>query len=773
MLPSFAYRAGVRPQRAQYPGQVSSPFEALPSSLSSLSECLQTVTEALAAARTQDEVLGVVLQPALEALGAGAAAVLLVTEGDDRLMIAATQGHAEDAQTFWQDAQGPAGDALKRCEPLFFEQEGDLVRAYPELEARPGGLAVATAVLPMFLDEQPVGAIVLDFREPHHFTTEEQRFLRILAAQCALSLGRARLMADLQRQVQERTRRMVVDARAHEAFVAFTEAVGTETDLLALARQAIAVSRDRFPSGSIGYYTKDGDLWKAQAWSEDMGGALLDSLRAGLPGSTPLIRRALETGTAVFTDAWNPEREAFEHTQDYGTAAAYPLVVNGEVRHLLLFGLRDTRRWTARDKALVRAVGRSLNLALEREEQRRAAEERAEAALFVSQSRLRFALDAAGLGDWELDLRDGRATRSLQHDAIFGYPQGHPDWTYDAFLAHVLPVDRDEVDRKYRVALERGEAWDFQCRVRRADGEVRWIWARGSTLPDVDGTPTHMLGLVQDITETQQAQQELHDLNAHLEARVQERTRALEAANEELVAFTYSISHDLRTPVRHVSSFVQLLRRSLGEGLNAQAARYLNVVEEAAGRMNTLIDGILQVSRTSRLTLNPGPVDLEALLIDLRREMQPDLRGREVSWEVEPLPVVRGDGETLRQALRILIDNALKFTRMREVAHIRIWAEERPGEWAVFVQDNGVGFNPQYAGRLFGIFQRLHRQEEFEGAGVGLANLRRIVTRHGGQVTAAGQPGAGATFGFTLPREGSAAGDLGVEEPSGRADATG
>ena len=348
----------------------AAPFLAPPS----LVERLQAVTESLAAAHTAQEVFQVVLTRALQALEAVAGAVLLVDRAGGRLILAATQGHTEDAQTLWQDGpldgNVPAGDALRRHEPLFFEQEGELVRAYPELEARVGGVApVASAVLPMFLDDQPLGTIILDFKEPHHFTPDEARFLRTLAAQCAIALGRMQLLADLQRQVDERTQQLQTDASAQEAFVTFTEAVGTTTDVLSLTQQAIDVLRTRFRDGTIVYYTHEDGLWKARAWSEDVHGALLESLTAGLPGRTPLIHRALEARTAVFTDAWDHEREEVEHTADYGVAAAYPLIVSGDVDHLLLFGLKDRQRWSVRDRALVRAVGRGLNLALERAEQ--------------------------------------------------------------------------------------------------------------------------------------------------------------------------------------------------------------------------------------------------------------------------------------------------------------------------------------------------------------------------------------------------------------------
>ncbi|MFB9995412.1 ATP-binding protein [Deinococcus oregonensis] len=232
-----------------------------------------------------------------------------------------------------------------------------------------------------------------------------------------------------------------------------------------------------------------------------------------------------------------------------------------------------------------------------------------------------------------------------------------------------------------------------------------------------------------------------------------EERRKLEAVNEELEAFSYSVSHDLRTPVRHILGFNALLRRALNGQLNEQAERYLSVIEQAARRMNTLIDALLELSHTARLPLQDGVVDLGDLAQAIVTELEADALNRQVEWQLAPLPLVVGDSNTLRQVLVNLLSNALKYTRTRDVAQIRVWAEERPEEWEVFVGDNGVGFDPRYADKLFGVFQRLHRQDEFEGTGVGLANVRRIVTRHGGQVKATGQPDQGATFSLTLPKQ--------------------
>ncbi|MGI8748124.1 MAG: sensor histidine kinase, partial [Deinococcus sp.] len=263
-------------------------------------------------------------------------------------------------------------------------------------------------------------------------------------------------------------------------------------------------------------------------------------------------------------------------------------------------------------------------------------------------------------------------------------------------------------------------------------------------------TVVRSLGLATELAEQARRLREQH-------ASLELRTTALESANEELEAFSYSVSHDLRTPVRHIVGFSELLggvlNEALGENPDPKVARYLTVVREAAQRMNALIDAMLDLSRTSRLPLRLEPVNLAELVGEVRRELELDLGRREVRWELGSLPTVMADLDTLRQVMTNLISNALKYSRNAEVTRVEIWSEERPEELAVLVRDHGVGFDPRFADKLFGVFQRLHRHDEFEGTGVGLANVRRIVTRHGGRVWAEGEPGRGATFGFSLPRQ--------------------
>jgi len=242
-------------------------------------------------------------------------------------------------------------------------------------------------------------------------------------------------------------------------------------------------------------------------------------------------------------------------------------------------------------------------------------------------------------------------------------------------------------------------------------------------------------------------------LNAELEHRVMQRTVALNRANRELEAFSYSVSHDLRSPVRHLTGFVKLLERHAGAALDDKGRRYVGIIADSAQRMGRLIDDLLEFSQTGRVELHTTTVDLHLLVDEVRRECLDGLEGPPVVWKVSPLPPVRGDRSLLRQALVNLVSNALKFTRTREQAVIEIGeAPSDDGTAVIFVRDNGVGFDARYVEKLFGVFQRLHSSEEFEGTGIGLANVKRIVERHGGRVWAEGAVDRGATLYFTLAK---------------------
>jgi signal transduction histidine kinase len=242
-----------------------------------------------------------------------------------------------------------------------------------------------------------------------------------------------------------------------------------------------------------------------------------------------------------------------------------------------------------------------------------------------------------------------------------------------------------------------------------------------------------------------------------LQGEMERRNRQLESANGELESFSYSVSHDLRAPLRHVAGFAELLERQAGPGLDAQSRRRLAAISAAAREMGQLIDDLLDFSRLSRATLKPERVELARLARETALEAGAGAPHRAIDWKIGDLPAVEGDPALLRQVLVNLIGNAVKYTGNRERAEIEIGCRREAGEVVVFVRDNGAGFDMRYAGKLFGAFQRLHRRDEFEGTGIGLANVRRVVNRHGGRTWAEGEIGAGATFYFTLPayREGA------------------
>jgi len=259
------------------------------------------------------------------------------------------------------------------------------------------------------------------------------------------------------------------------------------------------------------------------------------------------------------------------------------------------------------------------------------------------------------------------------------------------------------------------------------------------------------------LAEIQARDRSLQQAHDQLEARVRERTEELHAINSELEAFTYSVSHDLRAPLRHITGFASLLEQEAGAAFNEQARRHLTTITGAASRMATLIDDLLAFSRMGRATVTKRRVDLSQLVREARGEVSTDVDGRRVTWEVHELPHVDADPSLLRPVMVNLLSNAIKYTSTRDEARIEVGSEVRQGEVVVFVRDNGVGFDMAYAHKLFGVFQRLHRADEFGGTGIGLANVRRIVQRHGGRTWAEGAVGAGATFYFSLPSQGAAA----------------
>jgi PAS domain S-box-containing protein len=297
-----------------------------------------------------------------------------------------------------------------------------------------------------------------------------------------------------------------------------------------------------------------------------------------------------------------------------------------------------------------------------------------------------------------------------------------------------------------------GRVWRGEFVNRRKDGR---IYINEETITPVrlhGGEITHFVGVMQDVTERKEAEAAIRSLTGQLEDRVRQRTAELESANQELEAFAYSVSHDLRAPLRLIGGFLNLFNQSGLPPLSDAQRHYLDQVVSSAKQMDRLIDDLLLFARMAQAKLQPELLDLNQVVQEALAQLEPETRGRPLRWNKATLPFVRADPAMLRQVMINLLSNAIKYTRPRDPAEIEIAAHDNHNETIVLVRDNGIGFDMRYANKLFGVFQRLHSDNRFEGTGVGLANVRRIIIRHGGRTWAEGKPDAGATFYFSLPK---------------------
>ncbi|MBN2352622.1 MAG: PAS domain S-box protein [Spirochaetales bacterium] len=319
------------------------------------------------------------------------------------------------------------------------------------------------------------------------------------------------------------------------------------------------------------------------------------------------------------------------------------------------------------------------------------------------------------------------------------------------FDSLVYPDDRERVAREVEENAAAGaDVFAQTYRIVAREGGARWVEDRTFVERGSDGTVTHFQGIVVDVTERKRAEDEILRLNAGLERSVAERTAQLENALRELEAFSYSVSHDLRAPLRALSGHSRILLDDYAEKLPAEAARRLSAIDESGRVLGRLVDGLLNLSRLNRRELDRRRVSMDGLAREALDDFVEERRGRNVEIAVGKLPDCDGDPVLLRQVWCNLISNAFKFTGKRPDARVEIGCGEREGGNVYFVKDNGSGFDMRHAGKLFGVFQRLHRSDEFEGTGIGLATVRRIVERHGGRIWAEAEPGKGAAFYFTI-----------------------
>ncbi|MBA4373307.1 MAG: hypothetical protein C0402_10670 [Thermodesulfovibrio sp.] len=368
---------------------------------------------------------------------------------------------------------------------------------------------------------------------------------------------------------------------------------------------------------------------------------------------------------------------------------------------------------------------------------------KAQEALRKSEEDMARAQAVVNVGSWRLDVRRNVLTWSDENHRIFGIPKGTP-LNYETFLSTVHPDDRLYVDTRWKAGA-RGEPYDIEHRII-ANGTVKWLREKAYLELGEDGDLLGGFGITQDITERKKAEEDMLQLSMDLAARNLE----LEDLNKEMEAFTYSVSHDLRAPLRAISAFAGFLSRDYFERLDDQAKDYLTRISRGAVKMNTLIDDLLNFSKLTRQKVSLKEVDMSALAASIVSGLRESAPGRSVEVLIENGLNASADPSLMEIVLSNLVENAWKFTSKTAEARIEFGTVENEGKTVFYVRDNGSGFNPQYAATMFQPFHRFHSCEDFEGTGIGLSIVERLIRRHGGKVWAEGEVEKGATFYFTL-----------------------
>jgi K+-sensing histidine kinase KdpD len=688
---------------------------------------LHAVASSLAGTLEAAEVVKVILEHVLPAVGAFGGSVYRLAPDNQNLRLLGAHGYELDVLSGWEsvplDLDVMMSESAREHRPLHYGAAG-LRERYPHLALTSG--TVSASVLPLLVGQRLLGVMGLSLGDDHIFDEEEQLFLLAIAGQCALALDRAALY-DAVKEERDRYATLVQTG---------TQQVWSVSPQQSFVADWWLTLTGQTPQQASG-------LGWLDAVHPDDRGAVLDMWR-----SVNASPAASDTALRLWTAA-----RGYRHFRAYTTPR---LTADGQLKEWVgtLEDVTESFEHEARERAWTENLAEQVSA-------RTAELRRANASLSAESDALHsFAQFTETVGaQADLTVLARGAVETLS-SALPGCSAAYFEvgdevwpavaWTGRAALGAALAADqwllslRCEQPARFPLkgpnalhrALPGQGALAFMpvC----AGGQVVGLLAAGLT-----GNGRW--------TERDQAVFSAVGRALTLAAERGEHVRQIEVANEELDAFSHSVSHDLRTPLRHIRGFSGMLREQVADKLGEGELRRLDHIISAADRMSSMVDDLLALARLSRQELNLQPTDLTELVSRVRSDLAPDEAGRTVVWSVRDLPVVRVDAGLIRQVFANLLGNALKYTRTRPVAEIEVWGEVSASGAVIHVRDNGVGFDPHYQHRLFGVFQRLHREAEFEGMGVGLANVKRVVERHGGRIWATSEPGRGATFSFSLP----------------------
>jgi PAS domain S-box-containing protein len=473
--------------------------------------------------------------------------------------------------------------------------------------------------------------------------------------------------------------------------------------------------------------------------------ALPEMVRTRLAHQIPVFVNDIDSDPVI-----EMRRERFRRA-GVRSVAAIPIQVGDRLVALLLVYSSEADVFAQEERELLREMANDVGFALQQLEHGKRHRQTV-VALQHTESRLGSILASLTSGIWSVD----PGTHAMLYanpafERIFGLTAA--DLRADPALRFrdVHADDRAALMTFYdRIARE--DQASVEYRLGRGGGEWRWIAERGWAVRE-DGRILRYDGIASDFTERRRTEEEIRRLNATLERRVADRTAQLESANRELNAFSYSVSHDLRAPLRAIEGFSALLLERIGGRLEGEELGFLQRIRRGVERMSSLIEGMLQLARLSTQPLARSRVDLSACAREVADELQRDAPPRNVQWHIQPGLAVQGDPPLLRAVMENLVGNSFKFTSRVENAVIEVGSLMQQGETVLFVRDNGAGFDMAFSDRLFDAFHRMHGEQEFPGTGIGLATVKRIISRHGGRIWAEAQPGVGATFYFTIGRQ--------------------